>query len=242
MSHKNYTEFHVVISPQDKKNLKKFESLYCDWMEKTCSMWIYSYEGGESKRLTHYDSVIWLEKGRRPDKVRDSINRVLNISPGTPEYRHCVKAYGIDDTDIEWQVGYCRKEKKQHFESDNFNCDLKKCLEIYNKNIKRAEERKEKNTFNKGWSCDTIVEKYIAYLIQEEKKHCPKQWKIFRKEIRDNIKYSTTAKFNMNALNMHLEMYDLEMSFFTDSDVDVLGLKTVDGVTTCAEMKKSEKK
>lgn len=241
MSKQNYQVFHVIISPQDKSKLQTQLLQFQEYLDKNCSMYIVSDEYGDSKYHTHYDAVIFTKKEKRPDNVAKALRNKLELVPGTDEYRHCVKVYGVDDLDVEWQVGYCLKEQHDFIESEIFDIDKAKCIELYLNDKQRQERRIVKNKETKHWSPDTVVDKYIEYLKENQVKHCKKHWARFRSEIKPYLKFTTFQKINKQALNEYLEAYNLDenLSILLVNDEDVLGLNTIDGLTTCSYRKKN---
>jgi len=241
MSKQNYQVFHIIVSPQDKNMLGTRLLQLQEYCDKNGNMHLIAEEKGESKYITHYDCVLFTKKEKRPDNVTKALRNIMGIMPGTDEYRHCVKVYGIDDLDVEWQVGYCLKEANTCYESDIWDLNNKKCLEIYFSDKERQQKRIVKNKETKHWSPDTIVDKYIEYLKDKNQKNSKKNWAQYRSEIKPYLKFTTFQKINKNSLNEYLEAYDLDenLSILLVNDEDVLGLNTINGVTSCSYRKKN---
>lgn len=206
MSKLKYTELHIVISPLEDK-YKKYKEIVPDFLDKYYNQWIVSEELGENKH-PHLDIVGWRKTSTVAYNETDRLKKFLGIPKDSPESKRTVKCYGIMDGELEWQVGYNRKEDGKYQTSDLFDCDLDHCKEIWSMNPNHKNERvKQMIEENQRWSVDTLVDKYIEYLEHNDITNSEKSFLKFRQENKKKIKYSVFSKIKMETLDDHLRAW-----------------------------------
>ena len=99
MAKRNYSEFHIVYSPQDKESINQGKELLREYLDREYNQWILSDVVGENMN-EHCDIVGWRKKKCRSDHEGDRLKKILGIVKGGNRSRHEIKVYGIEDGEL----------------------------------------------------------------------------------------------------------------------------------------------
>lgn len=224
-----YSTFHIVYSPQDKSIINDKWNLF----EKNMGGfkdWVISEEFGENNNR-HLD-IVYIRKG----EVRtDNESRMWKLFV-EPENKYEFKIYGID-RDIEWQVGYNRKEGGVFTCHDNSKWDFDKCVEIYKKNPERYKDEKKES---KNWNVNTLGLNYIKFLDECKCFHDRERLKKFMTLNKEKIQPSMIQRFNYKRFEDWLDIQEKHpQTVWMDERVNVLGMVD-DKIRILVETEKKE--
>lgn len=203
-----FEDFHIVYSPQDKNDVESKREELISYLDKHYTMWIVSDEVGSSDNR-HLDIVgIQLKNPSKAGNESTRLKKVLEIKG-----RYELKCYGIDEGQLNWQIGYNVKEGGICETSEIFDFDLEECLEIYKNNPQGINGRKVK-TYEKKWTLDTLGEAYLKYLEEKKILHNNKNFKEFMKINKKNWGLSLLHKIN----NLKIDEFMIIMDKFDEGE------------------------
>lgn len=192
------TSYHIVYSPLDKENLNNIT--LADDLRKHYNSVLISEEKGESKHPTHLDIVAFgRNKAVRVDNETRRLKKLIGLEKDSSEWSVALKCYEIKDGELEWQLGYSRKEGGLYTVKNIDEEYLNKAIEIYKADPQRR-DRALGAKKGRSWGPDRICQEYVDYLISQELSHKQDIWQEFLMKEGDNVSYSSYSKISKKKL------------------------------------------
>lgn len=219
------TSYHIVYSPLDKESLNNYK--LADDLRKHYNNVLISEEKGESKHPTHLDIVAFgRNKPVRTDNETTRLKRIIGLSKDKSEWSVALKCYEIKDGELEWQIGYSRKEGGLYTVKNIEEEFLNKCIEVYKADPQRRDRALGAKRV-RSWGPDRICQEYVDHLISQELSHTQDAWQEFLMKEGDNVSYSSYSKISKKKLEefvkikmgkgkLEIELTDGDMEWYKE--------------------------
>lgn len=199
---KPHNIFSITIRPFP-EHLPRVNALI-DWCSRNMDEWIVSKEMGEDKENGHHFQVGgYVEKAKRIDGVKGSLQKILNMTMWSEDEKH-VGLKIKNHHDWNGLIGYCAKEGNIQGYFPH-TIDVKKCLEYYQTKKKEFAEKAEKHEY-KYFSINQIGE-YLTDIFKEAK-HTLSEYEVMEAltTIGNRITLSTWHRLNLEKTVVFLNL------------------------------------
>lgn len=223
------TSYHIVYSPLNKEDLNNYK--LADDLRKHYNNVLISEEKGESKHPTHLDIVAFgRNKPVRVDNECLRLKKLMKIEKGNPEWSVALKCYEIKDGELEWQLGYSRKEEGLYTVKNINEEYLNKCIEVYKADPQRR-DRALGAKRGRSWGPDRICQEYVDHLKLQELQHTQGNWQEFLVKEGDNVSYSSYSKISKKKLEefvkikmgrkeLEIEVSEADLEWYKEYSLD----------------------